>query len=261
MKPKVLTHTEDKNNPHDSAPKTDSRLNTTNKELVLAINECFQFANDGKTAVANAINGKGVSASSTETFSSLAGKVTSSLVKPVGTAVASDVVKGKTFINSTGSTVTGTKDLTNLVAGNIKSGVTIGGVTGTLQEGGRVYSGTFTVPANSTTATITGLPFKPTRIEYFEIITDYNDYIGYCMSDANGKLKHLYTVSSSKYNATDFFNNMGISTISLINSPYYPNTPVNSNFKGITAIGDTSFTIQCNSYTSYQKTIQYTVQA
>ena len=88
--------------------------------------------------------------------SELAGKV-----NPAGTAVAGDVLSGKTFINSTGQTVTGTmvnrggaqtvtpgtsnKTLNagyysgnitiagdaDLVAGNIKSGVNIFGVTGT----------------------------------------------------------------------------------------------------------------------------------
>ena len=84
----------------------------------------------------------------------LAGKVT-----PAGDAVESDVLSGKTFINNTGSTVTGTmvdrgtktftpsaskqtaaagyyssitcNAVSNLSAANIKSGVTVGGVKGT----------------------------------------------------------------------------------------------------------------------------------
>ena len=86
--------------------------------------------------------------------SELAGKVT-----PAGTAVAGDVFSGKTFINSTGETITGSMTnqgdktftpsaskqtgkagyyssvtcnaVSNLTAANIKSGVTVGGVTGT----------------------------------------------------------------------------------------------------------------------------------
>lgn len=55
---------------------TKSSLNTSNKtNLVAAINETFQYANDGKTAVASAVTAKGVSASPTDTFSQLATKI------------------------------------------------------------------------------------------------------------------------------------------------------------------------------------------
>lgn len=88
----------------------------------------------------------------------LAGKVT-----PAGTAVAGNVLSGKTFINSTGSTITGTMTnqgaktftpsaskqtsaagyyssvtcnaVANLTAANIKQGVVVGGVTGTCVPG------------------------------------------------------------------------------------------------------------------------------
>ena len=53
-----------------------STLLTTNKNTIVeAINELFTFANDGKTQIANAITAKGVSASPTETFASLAEKI------------------------------------------------------------------------------------------------------------------------------------------------------------------------------------------
>ena len=86
--------------------------------------------------------------------SELAGKV-----NPAGTAVAGDVLSGKTFINSTGNTITGgmanqgsktftpsaskqtgaagyysgitVNAVSNLSAANIKNGVVVGGVTGT----------------------------------------------------------------------------------------------------------------------------------
>ena len=88
----------------------------------------------------------------------LAGKVT-----PAGTAVAANVLTGKTFINSTGSTITGNmanngaktftpsaskqtsgagyysgitcNAVANLSAANIKQGVVVGGVTGTCVPG------------------------------------------------------------------------------------------------------------------------------
>ena len=53
-----------------------SNLQTTNKtNLVSAINEVKQYANDGKTAIANAVTAKGVAASPTDTFSTLATKI------------------------------------------------------------------------------------------------------------------------------------------------------------------------------------------
>lgn len=142
-------------------------LNTTEKtNLVTAINQCFQLANDGKSNIAKAINAKGVSATSSENFSSLATKITNSLAKKQGTAIASDTLSGKTFVNSTGNLITGnmvnrgnvtgtitsqngtytiasgyhagggkvTANISNLTAENIKKGVNVGGVVGTYQQ-------------------------------------------------------------------------------------------------------------------------------
>lgn len=65
-------------------------LATTNKtSLVSAINEAFQFANDGKTAVANAVTAKGVSASPTDTFPTLATKIGQI---PVGDYAIGDII-------------------------------------------------------------------------------------------------------------------------------------------------------------------------
>lgn len=51
-------------------------LETTDKtNVVSAINECFQNANNGKVKIATAIKGKGVDASSNDTFSELADKI------------------------------------------------------------------------------------------------------------------------------------------------------------------------------------------
>lgn len=52
-------------------------LNTTDKSsLVGAINELFQYAGDGKSAIAAAITGMGVIAAESETWTSLAEKIT-----------------------------------------------------------------------------------------------------------------------------------------------------------------------------------------
>lgn len=171
----------------DYQTKDDAGLKTKDKTITGAINELFQSANNGKEIIADAI-GEPVSANDTfsamgedidglleqfktnmtnssvpvesgDKFKQLIDKITT-LVTPVGTAVATDVLTGKTFINSTGNTVTGTmanqgsktftpsaskqtgaegyyKSITvntdsNLKAENIKNGTSIFGVNGTL---------------------------------------------------------------------------------------------------------------------------------
>ena len=137
-----------------------SNLQTDNKDnLVNAINEVFQSGTSVKQELVATLVAKGLEATSTSTFEELVGKVETDLVKPVGNAVASNVLTGKTFINNTGSTITGTmtnngsKTITpsksnqtlgagyysgitingdaDLVAANILSGKNIFGVAGT----------------------------------------------------------------------------------------------------------------------------------
>ena len=175
----------------DFQEKIDSNLQTNDKTVVGAINELFQSANNGKQLIANAIGEplnaedtfsamsdkinvmksdlkqmlteEGVSVTEEDNIASLIGKVDEEFDKqvvPVGTATASDVLSGKTFINSTGSTVTGTitnqgsKTITpstsnqtlpagyysgitingdsDLKASNIRKGYNLFGVSGTL---------------------------------------------------------------------------------------------------------------------------------
>lgn len=52
--------------------KTDNGLRTSNKNIVGAINEVFQYANDGKSSIASAIVGKGGNANTAMTFAQLA---------------------------------------------------------------------------------------------------------------------------------------------------------------------------------------------
>ena len=54
-----------------------AELNTTAKDLKGAINEVFQSASNGKTLIANAITGKGVSTSNTDTFQTMATNINS----------------------------------------------------------------------------------------------------------------------------------------------------------------------------------------
>lgn len=51
--------------------KTDNSLKTSNKNIVGAINEVFQYANDGKSSIASAIVGKGGNANTAMTFAQL----------------------------------------------------------------------------------------------------------------------------------------------------------------------------------------------
>ena len=154
----------------------DQNLEVTNdmtlSELIEATEEGFSNINtesSDKDAEIESLTAQLVSLNSqiTDLNNQLAGKVT-----PAGTAVAGDVLSGKTFINSTGQTITGTmtnrggaKTITpstsnqtiysgyysgnitvsgdsDLKAANIKSGVNIFGVTGTYVGGQTVSAGT-----------------------------------------------------------------------------------------------------------------------
>ena len=161
---------EDKLDLENKQDKTDSSLKTTDKTIVGAINELFQDVDSGKTIIADAIDNSTITKNST--FDAMGTAITllhnqitnltnelANKVTPAGTAVAGDVISGKTFINSTGNIITGgmtnqgaktftpsasnqtgkagyysgitVNAVSNLSAGNIKSGVTVGGVTGT----------------------------------------------------------------------------------------------------------------------------------
>ena len=136
----------------------DNDLLTENKTIVEAINEVFQSGNSAKQELVAALVAKGLEATTNMSFDNLI-NLLSSLIQSSGNAVAGNVLSGKTFINSTGTVVTGTMgnrsnvNITprtynqyvsdsycdsitisgdaDLIPANIKSGVTIFGVTGT----------------------------------------------------------------------------------------------------------------------------------
>ena len=62
----------------DALKSQNSKIETVESKA----DQAFQQASDGKTAIANAISGKGVAASASETFTSLASKITNNLYKP-----------------------------------------------------------------------------------------------------------------------------------------------------------------------------------
>lgn len=82
-------------------------LNTVDKSsLVGAINELFQYAGDGKSAIAAAITGMGVSAAESETWTSLAEKITqiktgiTPLISNGGNVVPTGSYAGSAYYNT-----------------------------------------------------------------------------------------------------------------------------------------------------------------
>ncbi|SHK93078.1 tail fiber protein [Desulforamulus aeronauticus] len=164
--------------------------------------QAFTQASDGKTQVATAITGKGVSATGGDTFSQLATKIgqINTGVTPAGTAVAGDVLASKTFINSGGTVLTGTMvnrgaiTITpsatdqNITAGyhsgagkvsavvvpaaNVLTGTTIAGTAGTMvNRSGGWHIGTF-IGNNPTVGTL----IKPPA-GYYDGATDSYVYV------------------------------------------------------------------------------------
>ncbi|WP_435924666.1 tail fiber protein [Paenibacillus sp. DYY-L-2] len=125
--------------------------------------QAFQSGIDRKAEVVAALNSIGVTASTSESWAQLIPKM-AAIIKANGDATAADVLSGKTFSNAGGNGLIGsmpnqgaktstittqggqytipagyhngsgkiTASFANLVAGNVKSGINIGGVTGTL---------------------------------------------------------------------------------------------------------------------------------
>lgn len=136
-----------------------SSTNFTSTNVKAALDELFTNVSNGKIQLASAITDKGVQASGSDTFAILSSKI-SQISTGAGTAIAADVLAGKTFTNSTSNNLTGTmvnngavtitpasgsKQIpigyhngfgvvsgdSNLNAANIKSGVSIFNVAGT----------------------------------------------------------------------------------------------------------------------------------
>ena len=129
------------------------------QNIVGIINEIYNSKNDMLQDLVAALVAKGLGVTINNNFDEIINKIETDLTLPSGDAVASNVLSGKTFINSTGNTITGSmvnqgsKTFTpsaskqtgaagyyskitvntdsNLKAENIKSGVKIFGVTGT----------------------------------------------------------------------------------------------------------------------------------
>ncbi|WP_339197887.1 phage tail protein [Paenibacillus sp. FSL P4-0176] len=162
-----------------------------------------QLGVEQKANVVAALNSIGVTASTTETWEQLIAKI-AAVIRATGTATVAQVLSGSTFSNVTGNNRTGTmanngaggtvtpgttnqtkaagyyssaitiSGSANLLAANIKNGVNIFGVVGTLSEGIRYATGVSGIPNSAVPFTkldgttqnkyylqISGIAFKP----------------------------------------------------------------------------------------------------
>ena len=166
MRPEGVNDYEDVLHPETSAEQV--KLTSSNfvaKDVKTGMDELFTNVSNGKQLVSSAITDKGVITNAEDTFRIMANNIASIQTKSIlsGNAVASQVLSGKTFYNDSETKQTGTMpnhgaptqtlttqggqykipagyfsggsvkaQFANLSAGNIKSGVTVGGVKGNL---------------------------------------------------------------------------------------------------------------------------------
>lgn len=132
-----------------------------------------------------------------------------------GTAISSDVVLGKT-IGTDNGIVTGTKNLSNLIASNIKNSINIDGIIGNVVEKKTITkTTTITVPTGSGSTsvgfTVSGVGFQPSQIfinttnRYYLYTTDYSLNGGYL--SPNKDLVYYYTTISWTISITNFVAN------------------------------------------------------
>lgn len=106
----------------DTKARTDigelSSLQTTTKDsLVKAVNECFQFASDGKALIASAITGKGIATNADATFTEMAEKIAAietGIKTSDATATAAQILSGATAYGANGKITGSMKNLTTM---------------------------------------------------------------------------------------------------------------------------------------------------
>lgn len=163
-------------------------LTSEKSSIVGAINELFTNAGNGKDYIAAAITGMGQSASGSDTFERLAAKIRD--ISKDANAAIGDVLSGKTFYQG-GSKKTGTmpdngnvvitpgtinKTIDagkhggggyvvgdpNLIGSNIKSGVSIFGIPGTVIP--KTFASGTAITGDKGALVVTGLTFQPTIV-------------------------------------------------------------------------------------------------
>ncbi|MEK4052650.1 tail fiber protein [Paenibacillus sp. FSL F4-0087] len=212
-----------------------------------AVAAAFQYGVERKSEVVAALNSIGVSASTSETWDQLIPKI-AAVIRATGNATAAQVLAGSTFSNAAANGLTGSmvnrgavsQNITaqngsytipagyhngsgviraviaNLIAANIRSGVNVGGVVGTLIEGPRYATGTISPPENvgmrfqegnfsyfAFPLTVSGLGFRPTRIviradpTFDSIINVYDSTIRNAIPSASGTNSNFYQYTDS----------------------------------------------------------------
>ncbi|AZK48503.1 phage tail protein [Paenibacillus lentus] len=171
-----------------TAQTTANAANTAAAAAQARADSAFQLGNERKAEVVAALVAKGISASTSESWDSLITKL-NSIVKASGNAVPADVLSGRTFSNAGGNNLTGTipnwgaggtvtpgtanqtkaagyynSGITvlgnaNLLPANIKSGVDIFGVLGTLEP--KLYYEYTVNRINPNVSSTLELPFTP----------------------------------------------------------------------------------------------------
>lgn len=163
---------------------TYSNLSTTDKTIIGAINENFTNASNGKTAIASAITGKGITTSNTDTFATMATNISNIPTTATlnGNAQPSDVILGKTFYNTDSSTQqTGTMNLVKYegdIAYINSSSSLSAEIKAIVEDSNFIYvaSGTYIYKiSKSTLAVVATSPTYGGTINCIEL--DYNGYI------------------------------------------------------------------------------------
>ncbi|WP_068784771.1 phage tail protein [Paenibacillus phocaensis] len=197
----------------DTATAAQTTANAANLAAAAAqtkADQAFQLGNERKQDVVDALIALGVSASMTDSWDILTSKM-STVIKATGNAGTEDVLVGKTFSSASASSLMGTMpnqgaktytintqggqytipagyhngggkitaSFANLVTENIKSGVNVGGVIGSLALGGygelnTSYSG----QAPNSSIYINVFDFPP-GIKYFSISPEGLSYLNY----------------------------------------------------------------------------------
>ena len=158
---------------------TDAKLNLTISEwYAIGVGEEDTTLRD---SLADILQEEGVSVTEEDDMASLISKVDEEFdrqVVPAGNAVASDVISGKTFINSTGKTVTGTATISSLGGMQFASGNV--DLSWDSENGSQTY-------------TISGLTFTPKHF-----IICFSDLFLYERNGVNATFKNVHLFDNTK---------------------------------------------------------------
>lgn len=210
---------------YDAATAAQTTANAANTAAATAqarADSAFQLGNERKAEVVAALVAKGISASTSESWDSLIGKM-AGIIKATGNAVASDVLSGRTFSNAGGNNLTGS--MPDRGAGDT---ITPGIMDQTKAPG--YYSGPITVqgdakllpanlPKDITLFGVTGVLERMTTTEKTDIVRAItNKGVLASVSDTNtvlaGKIDQIVTAMKSASGSLQFSGTIDQRTIS-----------------------------------------------